>query len=135
MTWLLDTNIVSAAMSADPRVIERLAALHHGHAAISTVTYAEVTFGLDRAPQAMARKRELFERLMEHVEVLSWDRDAAIAYSKERLACEREGRRIDQADLMILAHAASSGRVLVTRDATLRRRNGKGPHRLRVEGW
>jgi tRNA(fMet)-specific endonuclease VapC len=143
MSRLLDTNIISLAMSADTEVLAQLGKLAPGTAAISAVTFAEIQYGLQRAsarPQAgrhaaILRKQELFGRLMEHVDVLPWDRDAAAAYAEERLACEQDGEVLDQADLMILAHAASTGRILVTRDAALRRRDRKGPHRTRIIGW
>ena len=72
---------------------------------------------------------------MGHIDILPWDTDAATAYAQERIACERDGQALDQADLMILAHASSTGRILVTRDAALQRRSGKGPHKTRVVGW
>lgn len=140
MSCLLDTNVMSLAMSGDGDVLAALARLRPGEAAISAVTYAEICFGLARASKsgagpAIERKRELFERLLEHIDVLSWDRDAAAAYAGERLACEADGQTLDQADVMILAHASSVGRVLVTRDAALRRRDRKGPHQTRVVAW
>lgn len=136
MKCLLDTNIVSLAMSADSAVLARLARVEVGGAAISAITYAEIRYGLQRhSSQAIVRKKELFDRLLEQLEVLPWDRDAASAYADERTACEREGHVLDQADLMILAHAASTGRVLVTRDAALCRRDRKGARRTRVVEW
>ena len=136
MKCLLDTNIVSLAMSADPEVLSRLARVEVGAAAMSAVTYAEIRYGLQRhSSPAIARKKELFERLLQQLDVLPWDRDAASAYADERTACERNGHVIDHADLMILAHAASTGRVLVTRDAALRRRDRKGARKARVVEW
>jgi len=131
---LLDTNIVSLAMSGDAEVARRLGGLPPGGAAISAVTYCEISYGLARRP-GLQEKRELFERLMEHIEVLPWDLEAAVAYGGERLACEADGHSLHHADLMILAHAGSTGRTLVTRDAALRRRDRKGPYRTRVIGW
>ena len=143
MNLLLDTNIVSLAMSADPGIMKELAKLAPDAAAISAVTYAEIRYGLRRGSSAdpsarqsvMARKQELFDRLMAHVDILPWDRDAAAVYAEERIACERDGQALDQADLMILAHAGSTGRILVTRDVALQRRSQKGPHKTRVLGW
>lgn len=131
---LLDTNIVSLAMSGDAEVVKRLASVPPREAAISAVTYAEISYGLGRHP-ALDRKRELFERLLEHVDVLPWDLEAAVAYGSERLACETDGQSLRHADLMILAHAASTGRTLVSRDMALQRRDRKGPHKTRVVGW
>lgn len=142
MNCLLDTNVVSLAMSADAGVMAQLAKLGPGQCAISAVTFAEIRYGLRRASRsaskggsAMQRKQELFERLMEHIDVLPWDRDAAVVYADERMACEGDGQALDQVDLMILAHAGSTGRVLVTRDAALRRRDRKGPCKTRVVAW
>lgn len=135
MSALLDTNIISSAMSADAEVMARLGRLGPGEAAISAVTYAEIRCGLRRGSPALSRKQELFDRLMEHIDVLPWDREAAAAYAEERVACEADGQSLDQADLMILAHAASTGRSLVTRDAALQRRSKKGPHKTKVVGW
>ena len=134
MSFMLDTNVVSLAMNADARVLERLAGLGRGEVAISAVTYAEVCYGLERRT-GMERKRELFERLLEHLDVISWDRDAASAYAGERASCEEDGQPLDQADLMILAHAGSTGRTLVTRDVSLHRRDRKGPFRTNVVSW
>ena len=138
---LLDSNIISAAMSAEAAVTAELARIQPGEAAISSVTYAEICYGLGKllakeTHRVMGqRKQELFERLMEHIEVLAWDRHAAVAYAEERIACEADGQVLDQADLMILAHAASTGRTLVTRDAALQRRDRKGAHRTRIIAW
>lgn len=131
---LLDTNIVSLAMSGDGAVMRHLSGIQPGDAAISSVTYAEISYGLIRHP-ALERKKELFERLMEHIEVLPWDREAAIAFASERHACEMDGQSLHITDLMILAHASSTGRTLVTRDAALQRRDRKGPFKTRVIGW
>jgi tRNA(fMet)-specific endonuclease VapC len=130
---LLDTNIISLAMSGDREVARRLAGVPPGETAISAVTYGEISYGLAR--RRLEQKRELFERLMEHIEVLPWDLEAAVAYGGERVACEADGHTLHHADLMILAHAASTGRTLVTRDAALQRRDRKGPYKTRVVGW
>jgi predicted nucleic acid-binding protein len=85
--------------------------------------------------QELADREDVLERLLHHVDVLAWDEEAATAYAGERVACERDGESLSQADLMILAHACSTGRVLVTRDSALQRRARKGPHRAEVIGW
>jgi tRNA(fMet)-specific endonuclease VapC len=144
VSYLLDTNIVSLAMSTNPAIMSKLAELHPGEAAISVVTYAEIRYGLQRMssmPISRSRRHEmvlregLFDRLMEHLDILAWDKEAAEAYAAERVACESEGEVVDVPDLMILAHAGSTGRVLVTRDSALQRRSRKGPHRAEIISW
>ena len=144
MNCILDTIIISLAMAGDDVVVDHLTRLQPGTAAISAVTYAEIRYGLQKiasAPMSKARQQELadredvFERLLDHVDVLAWDDDAAAAYAGERVACERDGESLALADLMILAHACSTDRVLVTRDSALQRRGRKGPHRAEVISW
>ena len=144
MNCILDTNIASLAMAGDDTVVGHLTRLEPGTAAISAVTYAEIRYELRRmasAPLSKARQQELadrevvLERLLDHVDVLAWDADAAAAYADERVGCERDGEVLSLADLMILAHACSTGRVLVTRDSALQRRGRKGPHRTEVVSW
>ncbi len=144
MSYLLDTNIISLAMAVDQAITSRLAELEPGTGAISALTYAEIRYGLQRmslAPMSksrqseMARREELFERLTEQLDILAWDTDAAQAYAAERVACEGDGEVLHLVDLMIFAHAASTGRVLVTRDSALQRRARKGPHRAEVISW
>jgi predicted nucleic acid-binding protein len=62
-------------------------------------------------------------------------RSATDCNADERTACERDGQVLDQADLMILEQAGSTNRVLVTRDAALRRRDRKGVHKTRIVAW
>ena len=144
MNYLLDTNILSLAMLTDSVVTSKLAQLAPGEGAISVLTYAEIRYGLQRMSsfpmsstrqRAMARKEELFDRLMDHLDILAWDKAAAAAYAGERIACERDGDVVAVVDLMILAHAGSTGRVLVTRDTALQRRSKRGHHRAEVISW
>ena len=140
--YLLDSNIVSGAMAVDKAIVAQLTRAEAGGLAISCVTLAEILYGLlklearaDSSSSHVHRKQELFRQLMDHIDVLPWDSEAALAYAAERVACEAEGQTLDRADLMILAHASSTGRTLVTRDLALRRRDRKAPHRTRVIGW
>src|SRR5438046_650073 len=100
-------------MSGDSSVTAKLVDLEPGTAAISAVTYAEIRFGLQKMSlasmsrnrqQQMARKEELFDRLLDQLDVLAWNKDAAAAYAVERIDCEKDGETLDRGDLMILAH-------------------------------
>ncbi len=139
---LLDSNIISAAMAADEIVVARLTRVGRGDLAISCVTLAEILYGLAKVSARVEspsshvhRKEQLFRQLMDHIDVLAWDSEAASAYAAERVACEADGQVLDRTDLMILAHASSTGRTLVTRDSALQRRDKKGAYKTRVVGW
>ena len=139
---LLDSNILSAAMATDAAVMTRLARADDAGLAISSLTLGEVLYGLEKlsakvGPEngSLQRKRVLLRQLLDHIDVLDWDADAAEAYAAERVSCESDGHSLATLDLMILAHAASTGRTLVTRDTALQRRDRQGPYRTRVVGW
>ena len=141
MIYLLDTNIVSQAMRANPKVIERLKQLEHGRVAMSAVTFAEIEYGIMRFPKGQkgrTRRRSelkaLFDALLTYVDVLPWDRAAAMPYAHTRIDCEVTGMNLDQADLMIAAHAVSSGATLVTDDAALLRRS-KSSSSPKIVNW
>lgn len=126
---MLDTNIVSLAMRADSRVIDRLKAAHDDDLLISTISLAEIEYDLARLPRGprgpskrASELRELFDALLTYVEIVAWDRSAAQRYAMVRGEAEAAGLTIDQADMMIAAHAVSLGATLVTADQTLLRR-------------
>lgn len=129
MKYFLDTNIVSHAMRGNDRVIEHLKAAERDQLFLSVVTFAEIEYGIARAPKGrrgLSERskvlRDLFDALLTYIEVASWDRAAAGRYAAIRVECEEAGRGIDQADLMIAAHAASLGATLVTADKALLQR-------------
>ena len=55
MTYVLDTNAVSALMKGDTAVVERLAATAPADIAIPQPVLAELAFGLERLPRSKRR--------------------------------------------------------------------------------
>ena len=128
--YLLDTNTVSYVIKGNiPRVRERLVKLPMADVAISVVTEAELRFGVARKPGAVSLKR-IVEEFLRHVEVLSWDSEAAHQYARVRAALEGDGQTLGNLDLMIAAHALAVKAVLVTQDSGFRRVKG-----LKTEDW
>ncbi len=114
--YMLDTNIVSHIIKAnDPRILTRLASLPISNVAISSVTEAELQYGLSkcgRPPGLTARIREFLAR----VDVLPWDSKAAAVYGDLRTSCEAVGISLADMDMLIATHAISVAAILVTRD-------------------
>ena len=128
--YLLDTNAASFVIKGNfPRVRERLLKVPMAEVGISTVTEAELRFGVARKPGAIRLKTAVEEFLL-RVEALSWDSDAAQQYAQVRAELERSGKPMGNLDLMIAAHALSAKLVLVTHDHVFRRIK-----RLKVEDW
>jgi len=128
--YLLDTNMASYVIKGNmPRVRERLLKVPMAQVAISTVTEAELLFGVARRPEALRLKTAVEEFLL-RVDRLPWDSDAAQHYARVRAALEGDGEVIGNLDLMIAAHALAARAVLVTHDRAFRR-----IRELKIEDW
>jgi tRNA(fMet)-specific endonuclease VapC len=129
--YLLDTNIcIHIRRERPPGVLKRFEALAPGAAAISVVTYGELTYGVCKSgsPEDAA---SILEQLVTLIPVLPMDSAAAKAYGAIRHDLSRRGEIIGNNDLWIAAHAISLGLTLVTSNEGefLRVRD------LKVENW
>ena len=121
MIYLLDTNTVSSIVKGQSRharrKLERVSVDHD--VCISVMTEAEMRFGL--APGKLSAATEAaVELFLSKIDILAWDSAAARAYAKARATLQRIGKLPAKMDLLIAAHAAAVGAVLVTNDHTLR---------------
>jgi tRNA(fMet)-specific endonuclease VapC len=128
--YLLDTNIASQIIKGGSRAIEnRLAHIPMSRLAISTVTEAELRYGLAKMSEPR-RLKSLVDDFLQRVRSLAWNTAATHEYARLRLLLERQGRRMDAEDLMIAAHALSLDAVLVSHDLVFQRVPD-----LRLEDW
>jgi tRNA(fMet)-specific endonuclease VapC len=86
--------------------------------AIAAVTVAEFAVGIERAAtrERAAAREAVLETLLAHFRVLNYTRDTARHHARFLAAVTREGHVRVPYDIMIAAHAAETGRVLVTSD-------------------
>lgn len=126
--WLLDTNTVSYFIR-DTLKNAPSAAANPENLCISTITEAELLFGVRRRPEAH-RVNEMVFSFIGGIEVLSFDRAAAESYGRLRAEMQRIGKSLTSLDMLIAAHALSLGATLVTSDAAFRHVPG-----LTVEDW
>jgi tRNA(fMet)-specific endonuclease VapC len=96
---------------------------------ISTVTEAELRYGVARLPNA-TRLGALVDDFLLMVNILPWDSEAAKHYGQLRASLEHDGLPMGNLDLMIGAHALALGATLVTSDHAFRRIEG-----LKIEDW
>ncbi|MFT4114895.1 PIN domain-containing protein [Silvibacterium sp.] len=122
--YLLDTNtfsyIVTGVSSAARTEFQRWLGDPDAKLCLSSITEAEVRYGMAKRALGAARVRAI-ENLFSTVEVLPWDSRAAAVYGKARAEIEAQGLAVAAMDMLIGAHAASLGAVLVTRDAIFHR--------------
>jgi len=114
--FMLDTNMASYIIKgANDAVQKRLENVPMASVCISAVTQAELLRGVAKKPDAKQLPLVVNEFLL-RVEILPWDSRAAEAYAALRTAIEKEGKPLGAMDMLIAAHAASSGAILVTND-------------------
>lgn len=121
--FVLDTNILSAIMGAEP--VPEVAAWVAGQSAellfTTSVCQAEILAGLAIMPEG--RRRRALEAAAEAIfledfegRVLPFDTDAAVVYADLFAARRRAGRPTTTVDLMIASVAHAKGASVVTRD-------------------
>ncbi|MDD2776977.1 MAG: type II toxin-antitoxin system VapC family toxin [Gallionella sp.] len=96
--YLLDTNIVSHLIKQHPTVAARLTAVPMAALCISSITEAELMFGLAKCPDAK-RLHDLIHAFLQRVDVLPWD--SAACYAKIRAQLEAQGKVLGARDLLI----------------------------------
>lgn len=121
---LLDTNILSEALRAAPapRVLDWMARQAASSLFVSTVTQAEILYGVAifdegrRRDDLAAAARLMFTEDFAG-RLLPFDGDAATAFAGITAARRRIGRPISQFDAQIAAIARSRGAILATRNS------------------
>ena len=128
---MLDTNSVSYTLKGSPpSVRERLRQVPMAQVCVSSITEAELLFGLALKPQA-AKLAELVNQFLLGVSVLPWDSAAARAYADLCAASWKRGRPLAAMDMLVAAHAFATGLTLVTSDRSFRSLRP----RLRLVDW
>jgi len=131
MRYLLDTNIcIYVIRRRPPQVLARFQRCAIGDLGLSTVTLAELQYGVAKSafPE---RNQQALAAFTLPLEILPFDARAAAAYGPIRATLERQGTPIGAMDLLIAAHAVSLGVILVTNNPReFRRVPG-----LQVDNW
>ena len=106
MRYLLDTNTcITIINRRPPQVFVRFEGLRYGEVGVSSITGAELAFGV--AQSGSARNRQALEKFLAPLELLPFDADAMHAYGPLRAELQRRGQPI-------AAHALALGATLVT---------------------
>ena len=116
MTYILDTNAVSALMKGDPRVVKRLQALNKGDAAIPQPAIAEIAYGIERLPRSKRRAalEGRFDLVRTELARSPWTDAVSERFGLIKATLERKGHRIEDFDAAIAAHALAEGAILGT---------------------
>ena len=127
---MLDTNIcIYAIKQRPPEVLAALRAQEVAGLGLSSVTVAELAFGV--AKSGSARNQKALEQFLEPLEIADFDLSAALVYGRLRAALEAAGTPIGPLDTQIAAHALALGVTLVSNN---QREFSRVPG-LRLEDW
>ena len=111
--YMLDTNMCIYLMKNQPEeVARRFAQCYVGDVVMSSITYAELEYGVI-ASDNPAEERINLASLVEDIQVIPFDAAAGAAYGPLRMAT-RDGTKKDALDKLIAAHAVSLGVTVVT---------------------
>lgn len=120
---LLDTNVLSELMRAkpSPQVLEWVDAQPASQLVISSITVAEILYGIARMPDGK-RKQGLLDLASAMFDedfagnILPFDADAAVHYAEIAAGSEARGRVVDMADAQIAAIGRLHDAVIATRN-------------------
>ena len=128
--FLLDTNIVIFAIrNRTPLLRERLTG-HFGRMAVSTITVAELQYGVERSSDP-ARNRRATDEFLALLEVQPFSSAAAEHAGEIRAALAASGRPIGAYDVLIAGQARAGGLTVVTNNV----REFERVPGLLVEDW
>ena len=129
--WMLDTNIcISLIKLRPPHLLRRVRALSAGELVVSSITVAELEYGVANS-QRPEENRYALGTFLAPLFVDPFDDEAASAYGRVRVELERAGTPIGANDLLLAAQALDRQYTFVTNNTREFRRVAG----LRVEDW
>jgi len=111
--YLLDTNILIAALKGHPAVRAQLESTPLESLRLSAVVLGELEFGAEKSAYAERNRNRLAE-LTRRLPLLGLDAETAACYGRIRSHLERLGTPIGANDLWIAAQAQRHGATVVT---------------------
>lgn len=131
MQYLLDTNICIYIIKQKPaKVLERFQALSLSDIGISSITVAELEYGVYKSQQQEKNRNALTQFLIP-LEIVEFNQTAASIYGLIRSDLEWRGLIIGAMDMLIAAHALTLGCTLVSNNVKEFSRTSNLP----IENW
>ena len=113
MRYLLDTNILIAAMKGVERVREKLEATPLSELVLSPVVLGELELGVEKS-QHREKNAARLARIVDSLQLTPVDAEASRHYGAIRAELERLGMPIGANDCWIAAQARALGAIVVT---------------------
>jgi tRNA(fMet)-specific endonuclease VapC len=127
---MLDTNICIYIINKRPsKVIDRFKTFSPEEVCLSSVTAAELSFGVEKS--GSIRSKKFLEMFLAPLKILPFDEECIWVYGKLRAQLEKKGQTIGPLDTMIAAHALALNVLLVTNN---QKEFSRVPG-LKIENW
>ena len=117
MKYMLDTNICIHLMKHTQSVLDRFSQIEDEIITISSITLAELEFGICNSTSYEKNRVKLIS-FLSLVDVLPYDEIAAIEYGIIRADLQKKGKLIGQLDMLIAAHARSRNLIIATNNVS-----------------
>ena len=128
---MLDTNIcIFTIKQKSPEIIKNFLKHDPDEFCISSVTYAELMYGVEKSAAAERNKAAL-SLFLSPIRILDFDARAAEEYGRIIASLECKGMPIGPMDMLIAAHAKAENLILVTNNT----REFNRVEALEVEDW
>ncbi len=131
MLYMLDTNIcIYLLKNKPPGIREKLERIEFGNLAISSISVAELYFGIEKSRNPQKNLINL-NKFLSPIIIIPFNIHAARIYGTIRNMLEKEGKLIGPNDMLIAAHALSTDSILVTNNI----KEFKRVPKLKLENW
>jgi len=126
---LLDANILIFCIRGREPVTSRVKAADPNEVAIPSIVAFEIEYGSLKS--SSPRRKSILSGLLNHLQEIPFDRDAARNAARIRVDLEKRGNTIGMLDLMIAGTAMSRGSTLITNNV----REFSRVKGLRIADW
>jgi len=130
MKYLLDTNMCIYAQKKNESVIAKIHQNYHEGLAVSSITLAELEYGVQASDNYEKNMISLM-KFLSIVNILPFESGAASQYGKIRADLRRKGTPIGNMDMLIAAHAKAENLIVVTHNT----REFERVEDLKLDDW
>lgn len=114
MKYMLDTNVlINLIRNNSEFVRDKFRKTSPDEICISSITYAELEYGVEKSVQK-AKNRVALMKIVMPIKILPYEDRSGVDYGIIRASLEKQGNTIGPNDLLIASHARSLGLTLVT---------------------
>ncbi len=131
MKYMLDTNIcIELLRKSNRRILEHIKQYDIGDIGISSITLAELQYGVEKSTK-QPQNQNILTAFLADLEVVDFDSNAAIYYGQIRTHLETKGTLVGPMNTLLAAHALALDVTFVTNN----KREFKRIKSLKVENW